>query len=219
MIKLILFINPNFGQEYRCTSEVEFLVDKNVASGPLHVGSAVSITSGGNIRSGGGTSIYTNIGTLTATCPTYLDIEPVYEDMLLLSYFDQLTGGSILSVMILDEINEGVFVSSTPYPHKIYEIATLSQSEGTFMGISQDTSPSDNNTAVVFIGKVSSDGKTIAFGAPVVYTLDEYSLNPACSRLSDTSFAITYYNNVDGLPYLSTRAGFVALFLFQCTLF
>ena len=197
---------------------MELLLDNKVASGSLHVGSAVSVTSEGKIRSGGGTSIYTNIATLTATCPTYLDIEPVYENFFVLSYVDELTGGSILSVMILDQINEGVFVSSTPYQYKVYEIATLSQSDGTFVGISQDISSIDNDLAIVFIGKVSSDGKTITFGSPVVYSPDQYSLNPACSRLSDNSFAITYYNDVNSQHYLSTRAGFIVHFIYIFTL-
>ena len=170
------------------------------------VGSVVSLTSSGSVRVGGGTSIYTDVAQLSASCPQYLDIEPAFDDLFVMSYVNGANHDSAIAVMALSAANKGIIVSTTGHSGEIYEIATISQDRGVFVAITQD-SVAGGGSSVVFAGKVGTDGKTIAFGADAVYCTDEYSLNPSITRLSETEFALSYYCTDGNRQVVSTRAG------------
>ena len=146
------------------------------------------------------------INAFDASCPQYLDIEPAFDDLFVMSYVNGANHDSAIAVMALSAANKGIIVSTTGHSGEIYEIATISQDRGVFVAITQD-SVAGGGSSVVFAGKVGTDGKTIAFGADAVYCTDEYSLNPSITRLSETEFALSYYCTDGNRQVVSTRAG------------
>jgi hypothetical protein len=169
-------------------------------------GSVVSLTSSGTARVGGGTSIYTDVTSLSASCPQFLDIEPAFDDIFVMSYVNGVNHDSTIAAMVLSAANKGTIVSKATHSGEIYEIVTISQNRGVFVAITQD-SVAGGGSAAVFAGKVGLDGKTVAFGTDVVYCTDEYSLNPSITVLSETEFALSYYCTEGGRQVVSTRAG------------
>lgn len=192
-----------------CNHAVQLAVD-NAISTSLNFGSAVSLTNDGKLRAGGGTSIYTKVLELTAECPKFYDIDAVFDSSYLVSFFDANAGSSSLQVVQMSAVNQGDISFTTSYTGQIYEIVTLSQKDGTFVAIEQDSS-ADTNTANVFVGKVAPDGKSISLGTPVRYSSDVFSMNPAISRLSNTAFAISYFETAENVPIVSTRAGNICI--------
>jgi hypothetical protein len=98
--------------------------------------------------------------------------------------------------------------------YSFYEIVVLSQEYGTFVGITQDTS-STEETATVVVGQYMETTGSFSFGTAVLYS-SIYSINPKISKLSGNSFAISYYNNDSSA--LATRIGrLIILYLSNVT--
>jgi hypothetical protein len=176
------------------------------ASPSVLSGSAVSLTASGQVRAGGGTSIYTDTTEITATCPNYLDIDAIRDTNFIVSFMEGTTGKSTLQLLDMTAPNEGSVVYSVQRTGDVYEVATLDQAGALFVAVQQDVSAGEDQ-AVVFAGKVDTEGTQFSLGADTVYSADAYSLNPTISRLSDTTFAMSYYDTADGVPIVSTRVG------------
>lgn len=159
------------------------------------------------MRAGAGMSIYTDVADIDADCPTYLDMDALRESNFIVSFVDANGDGSMLKLMDMTAPNAGSVVHSVERAGQVYEVATLHQSEGLFVAIEQDSSP-DVDRAVVFAGRVQQDGTTFSLGEDQLYSDDFYSMNPTICRLSDTTFAMSYYDTTDdGTPVVSTRVG------------
>ena len=162
------------------------------------------MTTSGNVQSGGGTSIYRNIGAIPADrCPEYLSGTAIFGDKFLVSYMDRDTSAGSLSVMQVDTSMKAVILSTTQSKFDLYRVATLNKATGLFVSISQasGTNPPTNGVipkGAIIAGNVDSKF-AIKFGARTLYAPDGYpSVAPSLAALSNTTFAIAYYvdNNV-----------------------
>jgi hypothetical protein len=87
----------------------------------------------------------------------------------------------------------------------VFDIATLDGNNGLFVAINQDTDPAADK-ATVIAGRTSATS-SFTYGTPALYG-GEYSVGPAITRLSDNSFAISYFDtNSAGSSILVTRYG------------
>ena len=172
----------------------------------IAIGSAVSMTPDGQTRVGGGTTIYRNTVEITAACPEYLDVDAIRTSNFIISFADAGTDKSTLQLVEMTASNAGEVIYSASRNGVVYQIETISQADGVFVSIQQDMS-ADEDTAHVYAGKVLMDGSGFSLGQEVIYSDDPFSVNPLITRLTDNSFAMSYYNTVDGEPVLSTRVG------------
>lgn len=157
----------------------------------------MSFDSDGALQVGAGTTIYKDTLTTTSSCPRYLDTVAVHSNLYVSSYCENGTNPCTLLVTSTGAAapNTAVNMSSYNFDFDIYDIVTLSQDEGTFVAISQDTT--DESTAIVIAGKVSPEG-FIHMGTETFYIEDNsYSLSPSIVRLSDNSFAIGYLDYIN----------------------
>lgn len=146
-------------------------------------------------------------------CPEYLGIDAIFGDMYLVSYFDAASKGTTFSVISIGpNPNQATVQNTQSFPYQVFETATLSQSDGTFVAITQDFSSSEE-TAYVIGGSIdAANGYAITLTiSPEVYT-NIYSIDPQITRLSDTSFAIAYYR-YGSESTLFTQYGTIHLFL------
>lgn len=177
-------------------------------------GSAVSLTNTGRVQAGGGTSIYKNIAAITASCPAYVSMAAVYSDTYVVSYADKAKQNATLQVVVVDTDapNTGVVVHTQQSTEYIFEIISLDQQSGIFVGISQDISFTAE-TAYVFAGLVDPTTYAITIKKSISPYTDEFSLDPSLSRMSDSRFAIAYYSVIDAAvnntSSLDTRVGYV----------
>lgn len=172
----------------------------------------VSLNSDGAVQRGAGTSVYLNVGNVTARCPSYLDMIPIFNDTYLISYADESNSSSSVEAIQMTRESNG-FLSSRKVlptqfvPYFLYEIETLCQSSGLFVAITQEFT--NTSSAYILAGSLRMDSNSssmlsLTWGEPMPYTFG-YSLSPQISRLSDNSFAIVYYNNASNV--LLTRHG------------
>ena len=168
----------------------------------------MSVTGNGEVRVGGGTTIYRDVADIAPTCPKYIDLDAIFESYFISSYSDK--GGSetsTLQLIHMDAVNKVEVVYEATRAADVYEVTTLSQSGGTFVAVEQDMS-SEDDSAFVFAGRVLADGSKFSLGQQEQYSDDMFSLNPVITRLTDTSFAMSYYASAaDGSPVMSTRVG------------
>jgi hypothetical protein len=153
----------------------------------------------GMAQAGGGTSIYRNVGPLPLeTCPEYLSGAAVFDDKFLISFRDKKTGTGSVTVMQVNSSRKAVPLASSSNIHDLYHIVTLNQGTGLFVSISQQTTAVSPSDAVVIAGRSDSSAKvkySIAYGAPTAYGTDgDFSFDPSLASLSNTTFAILYYN-------------------------
>ena len=195
--------------QYNYYSESSGFVSKVPSStgSSLGHGVAVSLTADGTLQAGAGTSIYKNVVDLTTKCPSYLSLIPVLSNTYLLSYADKDASTSTLQVITVDEDapNTGTVQSETPSNYFIYELATLSTTDGTFVGVCQDLSV-DDESAFVISGKVDAGTYVITLVSSAEPYVALYSVDPVITRLSSDSFAIAYYSYINGTE-LETRFG------------
>lgn len=166
----------------------------------------MSLDSTGQVQKGGGLSIYKDATTISTVCPSYLDVDAVFDSSYLVTYFDSSTQLSNLITVQVDEStpNVATVTAQSTSTLNLYEFITLDQSSGVIVAIAQDTS-STEETAIVVAGSVdSATGAVTLSGSPVSYA-NEYSVYPQITRLSDSLFAISYYT-YDPF-YLATRYG------------
>lgn len=182
----------------------------DLSSGAVFKGSAVSLTSSGLVRSGGGTSIYRNTVDLGQPCPKYLNIDAIFDSNFIVSYADGSSKGqSSFQLVSMTAANAGEVVYSLQHEGDVHEVVTLSQAGGLFVAVEQDFSD-EADQAFVFAGLVQADGTAFTLGDRVLYSDDVYSVNPVITRLSENSFAMSYYDTSDsGEPIMSTRVGTV----------
>jgi hypothetical protein len=104
---------------------------------------AVSITETGSVQKGAGTSIYLNIRNLQMCCPAYLDMIALSNYTYLVSYaHDKNFTSSFLQTVRIDgstnvKISTTETLSETQLPYFFFQLDTLSQVEGLFVGITQ----------------------------------------------------------------------------------
>jgi len=169
-------------------------------------GYAVSFSQNGTLQVGGGISLYNQINTLNSSndnqiqayCPSYLSMDAVANDFYLISYGKKTTQSSTLTTVKIDSTSTGYQSSvsvTLPTKYFIYETIVLSQDSGLFVSICQDYSVS-NATAFLIPGHVNIQTGAIVLHdeEKVLYSNTEYSLGPDLVRLSDTSFALAYYD-------------------------
>lgn len=164
----------------------------------------VSLNSRGQLQVGAGTTIYRNQSNYASSCPYYIDLDAVFESSYILSYYDQKEKESILSIAHIDGSRNVHVVSPYASNYTFYETAVLNQNAGIFVSIAQDAN-ADEETAYLVAGQVNEASFKFTLGSPILYT-QIYSVNPQITRLSDVSFAITYYDT-SALNALTTRYG------------
>jgi hypothetical protein len=121
-------------------------------------------------------------------------------------------------------------VATSSFASETYAVVTLNPATGLFVIINQDQQ-TDADTATVVAGLKKSPNSTpyssilthfflfhssegqgvsspasLSLGEAVLYG-GQYSLDPSISRLSDNSFALTYYDNSDTGPVIKSRYG------------
>jgi hypothetical protein len=173
----------------------------------LSVGSAVSLNAAGQAQLGAGTSIYRDVGDIPSDlCPKYLSGDAVFEDKYLVSYKNKFTGAGNLYVMEVNASRKATALNYASNEYDLYHVVTLNKGTGLFVSISQDDTYVTANTAIV-AGKVdSTNGYAITFGAAVTYNfVNTFSINPAITALSNTTFAIGFYGGKPLTAY--TRFG------------
>lgn len=163
----------------------------------------VSFTDTGSIQPGAGTSIYVNQSTLTLSCPSYIDVDAIFDSSYLVSSTNEKESKGIISVVQVSDSNEIQVLKSNTINYNLYQVATLNQQSGLIVFITQDLSET-SNTGFVVAANAEADG-SLTQGTALGYTSDTYSVSPSIIRLSDTSFAISYY--VEGSSFLATRYG------------
>ena len=161
------------------------------------VGTTVSLSASGALQTGGGTTIYRNVGPISASaCPKFLSATPVYDDKFLVSYADGKTGQASISVMQVNSSRLGSVLASTQTTlSDLYHVVTLNQATGLFVTISQDDSFGTPNTALIAGRSDSKNSYAITFGASAVYDQGSFSIDPTITPLSNSSFVIAYYNS------------------------
>jgi len=173
------------------------------------VGYSLSLAAAGKAVLGGGTSVYKNIIQFTPNCPKYLSADTIFSSHYLMSYYDSTLGSSTINLLSLDSPQESELVATSTLDSQIFEIATLDGNNGLFVGINQDMDANADKATVV-AGKTSAIApSSFSYGSPVNYG-GEYSVDPAITRLSDNSFAISYFDtDAVGTSILVTRYGVV----------
>ena len=169
-------------------------------------GTAVSMSATGAVQTGGGTTIYRDIGMIPFdVCPKYLAATPLFDDKFLVSFSDKATGIGYASVMQVDSAKKATVLSSAQNTHDLYQIVTLNQGTGLFVSISQDYS----YKAALIAGRPSqANNYGITFGNPTIYTPGQYSFDPSITALSNTTFAIAFFNGLS----VYARHGMYGLF-------
>eukprot|EP01041_Mallomonas_annulata_P005001 gene5001-10007_t len=169
-------------------------------------GTVVSLSTSGKLQQGGGTTIYNDIIKIDAKCPKYLDIDAVYDSTFLMFYSNSKTKQTTLNVaQASSSKNSGTIKATTTTSAFIYQLSTLSQSSGLFVGLTQKDFTSEGLPAIL-AGKVSQDASSITLGTQKQYS-DGYSLNPLMSRLTTNSFAVSYFT-----PYVYNEPIYVSTF-------
>ena len=168
-------------------------------------GTALSLTSSGLFQAGAGTTVYKNILPLNVKCPKYIDLDSVYDDAYIFFHGYANTRTSVFDIITVNTANfTGQASQSVSVPYFLYEVATLSQSQGIFVSISQDFDGTLLD-AIVVAGKVAANKTAISIGKPSPYQklAADYSVDPRISRLSETTFAVTYFTKTN----VATRYG------------
>ena len=110
---------------------------------PVGITSAVSITDTGSVQSGAGTSVYLNIRNDRMDCPAYLDMIALSNNSYLVSYAnDKNFTSSFLQSVRIDGYEKKAILTTetlpqTQVPYFFFQLDTLSQVQGLFVGITQ----------------------------------------------------------------------------------
>jgi len=165
------------------------------ASASISRGKVVSLDSAGGLQLGGGTSIYKNVVDVTADCPSYLSMDSVFGNTYVISYANKVTNQATLQVVKVNSgsPNVGALVNSEKTTYYISEIATLDSAAGTFVGVCQDFNAT-GESAYIVAGKIDPTTYEITLVRSDTPYADTYSVDPSITRLSDTNFAVAYYN-------------------------
>jgi hypothetical protein len=157
---------------------------------------AVSIGNDGTVQAGAGTSIYTNIVDMNVDCPSDVNAVSVFGNMYIVSSYNNFTSSTTFQLIQVEDQtpNTGKVLSTRTLNYNIHEMVTLSESAGTFVMITEDITNNKPN-AYVFVGKVDPTSNEISFLKSETYADGEFSVSPSITRLSDSSFAISYYGS------------------------
>lgn len=104
-----------------------------------------------------------------------------------------LPDSTTVSILQADSARDLQLSSSTEYEKQLAAISTLDASQGLLVGVAQDVSKTQDEAVVVAL-RVEDD-QTVTFGAEAEYG-GMYSVNPQVTRLTATTFAITYLDNM-----------------------
>lgn len=170
-------------------------------------GVGLSFASDGSLQVGGGTTLYKNIVSVEAPCPSYLSMDYIGSQYYIVSYANEKTYNSSLQLVQVSstDVSEATVLQVVSVGYYIYEVVTLSESSNTFLAICQDFLP-DKVQAYILIGKVSNNKISLSTSTAALYT-GGYSVVPQIVTLSDSSFSIAYYNTNPSLA--ATRYGTV----------
>ena len=143
----------------------------------VSAGKGGSLLGDGELQMGGGTSIYLNTTSITTYCPSYLNLDAVYENAYLVSYANEDSSNSTLQVVEITSPTTGVVMQSMATDYYLYETVSLT-TDGLFVGIAQDSNP-DLDTSYVVAGTVdSSNGYAISLSSsPPEYSTEDYEIN------------------------------------------
>ena len=145
----------------------------------------------GRVVQGAGKAVYKNITAMNMLCPKYIDIDAVFDDSFLVSYQNSDTGESTLKVVSVDPSSGSTSLTSTPTNSSFYQVTTLNQATGLFIGIAQTFFA---NESFVTAGSVNGASGGVSLGQPALYGCYlYYSVNPYITRLSNTTFALSHY--------------------------
>ena len=177
----------------------------------MTAGTPVSLSSTGAVQIGGGTTIYRNVGAIPAnSCPKYLSATPIFEDKFLVSYTDTATQSASVYVMQVNSTRKSSVLNFNQSVTDLYNIVTLNQGTGLFVSVTQDDDTGGLSAVLIRNGFViagrsnKNKGYAISLGAGVTYDTGNFTVNPAICVLSNTTFAIAYY---DGNSDVNVRIG------------
>lgn len=159
-------------------------------------GDVVSLTSDGILQKGAGTTIFKNIFEVTQDCPKFLGADSIFEDVMMTTYVNRGDLSTTFNVFEIEsDPRSSTQASTQTSTYNFYEIRILDKADGFFIGITQDVSfGGTEETSYVIAGKVDKTTYAITLGTPVVYG-SLFSLAPRLVRVSDTSFALAYYDD------------------------
>jgi hypothetical protein len=155
---------------------------------------AVSLNRDGITQAGGGTSIYQNELIFSQACSVNYGIQALFgnDTYLIYSANTARTQASLRIATIGSSPLDESIVYDTATDIAFYELKVLSRLNGIFVGIREDASTA-SVTGFIAAGRVDEKTYAIELGNEVEYN-GGFSLNPHITRLSDNSFAISYYN-------------------------
>jgi hypothetical protein len=76
------------------SSLVSFVVPAE-SDAATSLGLGASLKRNGQLQVGGGTSIFRNVSSISASCPSYLGMEAVYENVYLVTYANQASSSTL----------------------------------------------------------------------------------------------------------------------------
>jgi hypothetical protein len=194
--------------QYYSTQELAATTTYNTALPTTTAGKAVSFTSSGGLQTGAGSSLYLNVSSNfvgSDACPAYLSMDSFDNNLYLYAYANKETYKSTLQLLQMTSAREAKLLATTTVDYFVYELAALDKSKNSFIMVCQDYSNS-SETAYVVSGSVDMSSLDISVLDEQIYAAN-FSVDPAVTRLSDSSFAIAYYNTDPSM--LATRVGTV----------
>ena len=167
----------------------------------------MSFDNNGALQFGGGTTIYNNVFTLNSDCGKYLQMDALSNQTYVYMVASSKTTFQIIQIGGDHIKNNQVKLLSTQVnsDYVFYTIVSMSLTDAVMIGITQDMSKT-SSTACVVAYKLGANNQ-LNFGPCTVYTNLTYSVSPQVTRLSDYSFAVSYFYFNDTLKTLATRVG------------
>jgi hypothetical protein len=209
-IAVLFYLYSVVANNSQTTSQLTVHFNTAASSSAIVAKKAVSFDTSGNAVMGAGRSVFKNLSPpLQASCPKYIDVDAVFDDSFIVSYQNAADLSTTLKVIKMDSSGNVASVTSTATTAQFYQVATLNQASGLFVGISQTYV---TNSTFLTAGTISQANQSASIGDSVLYGCPAYgSVNPHISRISDTSFAISFFcaYNAHYDSYISTQYGTV----------
>lgn len=175
----------------------------------------LSFNENGALQLGAGTSLYNRLlsNTIgTNQCAGFPSLTAIGDKYYLLSYANKNDYNSTLQLIYVSSPTQAQILTTITSTDYIYKVITLDATAGTILAISQDFSQSQD-AAYLLPGVVDVSAKTITLSTDKAktYSSSVYSVDPDLVRLSDNSFALSYYTTSPSMA--TTRAGTVDISL------
>ena len=167
----------------------------------------MSFDNNGALQFGGGTTVYNNVFTLNSDCGKYLQMDALTNQTYVYMEASSKTTFQIIQVGGVNTRNNQVKLLSTQVntDYAFYTIVSMSLTDAVMIGITQDFSSTSSIACVVAYKLVANNH--LSFGPCTIYSELKYSVSPQITRLSDYSFAVSYFYMNATIKTLATRVG------------